>query len=107
MPYRIDYSPDARMHLKGLTKRKQEIVDDNIAAQLAHQPLSKTMNRKPMRPNPLTATWELRLGDLRVYYNVEEEPEQLVYILAIGIKKGNHVLIGGKILDLEHKGLEE
>ncbi len=27
-----------------------------------------------MRPNPI-APWELRIGSLRVYYDVEEEPE--------------------------------
>jgi hypothetical protein len=45
-----------------------------------------------MRPNPL-APWELRIGVLRVYYDIEEQPEQVVTILAIGIKKRNRVLI--------------
>jgi hypothetical protein len=46
-----------------------------------------------MRTNPL-ASWELRLGGLRVYYDVKEHPEQLVKIAAIGIKDGNEVIIG-------------
>lgn len=59
----------------------------------------ETQNRKPLRPNPL-ASWELRIGDLRVYYDVEEDPEQKVIIAAIGIKRRNRVYIGREPYDL-------
>jgi len=52
-----------------------------------------------MRPNPL-APWELRIGDLRVYYEVEEGPRKLVKILVIGEKDRNTVRIAGEIIDL-------
>lgn len=52
-----------------------------------------------MRPNPL-APWELRIGDLRVYYEIEEDPEQVVTIVAVGVKDGNRVLIGGREIKL-------
>jgi len=52
-----------------------------------------------MRPNPL-APWELRVGTLRVYYDVEEEPERRVLIRAVGVKARNQVRIGGKELEL-------
>lgn len=52
-----------------------------------------------MRPNPL-APWELRIGDLRVYYDVEEGPEPKVLIRAVGIKERNRVRIGGKEFEL-------
>ncbi len=61
MPYRIQYSPDAEDHLRGLTARQRSIVLDTIDRQLAHQPTVETGNRKPMRQNPLAA-WEVRLG---------------------------------------------
>lgn len=64
-----------------------------------HQPTVETRNRKPMRPNPL-APWELRIGKLRVYFDIEEEPEAMVYIRAVGIKEGNRVRIGGKAIEL-------
>jgi hypothetical protein len=48
-----------------------------------------------MRPNSL-APWELRVGPLRVYYDVDEGPEQRVLIRAIGIKDRNRVRIGRK-----------
>ena len=59
----------------------------------------ETPNRKPLRPNPL-ALWELRIGDLRVYYDVEEDPEPQVAIVAIGIKRRNRVYIAGELYDL-------
>ena len=66
---------------------------------LTFQPTVETRNRKPMRPNPL-APWELRLGNLRVYYEVEEEPEPVVYIRAVGIKERNRVRIGKEVIEL-------
>jgi hypothetical protein len=75
------------------------MVFDAVDEQLLHEPGVETRNRKPMRPNPV-APWELRVGDLRVYYDIAEEPIQLVTILAVGIKRRNHVRIGGKEIDL-------
>lgn len=67
-----------------------------MPGQLAHQPTVETRNRKRLRPNPL-APWELRIGNLRVYFSVEEEPERVVKIRAIGVKKqGNRLFIGGE-----------
>jgi hypothetical protein len=75
------------------------MVFDAVDEQLVHQPAIETRNRKPMRPNPL-APWELRIADLRVYYEFAEEPEAVVTILAVGIKDRNRVLIGGKEIEL-------
>jgi mRNA-degrading endonuclease RelE of RelBE toxin-antitoxin system len=99
MAYRIDYSPDTADHLEFLTARQRAAVFDAVDQQLAHEPVIETRNRKPMRPSPL-ATWELRIGDLRVYYNIEEAPEQRVTILAIGIKQRDRLVIGGKVIEL-------
>jgi mRNA-degrading endonuclease RelE of RelBE toxin-antitoxin system len=99
MPYQIDYSPEAEGHLRFLTARQRAIVFDTIDEQLAHQPAVETRNRKPMRPNPL-APWELRIDDLRVYYDVQEVPEQRVTIVAIGIKDRNCISIGGEEIEL-------
>ena len=72
---------------------------DTVDEQLTHQPTGETRNRKPMRPNPL-APWELRIGTLRVYYDVEDTPEPKVYIRAVGIKERNRVRIAGAIFEL-------
>ena len=67
--------------------------------QLVSEPLKETRNRKPLRPNPI-APWELRVGDLRVFYEVTALPAAVVRILAVGIKAGNVVRIGGQELQL-------
>ncbi len=99
MPFRIEYSPDAEDHLRMLTARQQSIVLNAVDEQLEYQPTVKTKNRKPMRPNSL-AEWELRIDNLRVYYDVEEMPDSVVYIQAIGSKERNQVLIGGRVIVL-------
>jgi mRNA-degrading endonuclease RelE of RelBE toxin-antitoxin system len=70
------------------------MVLDGIAEQLSYEPTAETRNRKEMLPNSL-ASWELRIGDLRVYYDVTEDP-QTVTVVAVGIKERNRVLIGGR-----------
>ncbi len=99
LAYRIEYSPDTEDHFQSLTARQQATVIDSVEEQLTHEPTVETRNRKPLRPNPV-APWELRIGDLRVYYDVKEEPEPIVYILAVGIKFHNLLLLGREVVEL-------
>ena len=99
MAYRIEYSPDAEDHLRALTTREQRIVLDTVDRQLVHQPTTETRNRKLMRPNPL-ATWELRIGNLRVYYDVQDTPEAVVSVRAVGVKLRRRVRFGKETIDL-------
>ena len=52
-----------------------------------------------MRPNPL-APWEFRVEELRVYYDVSTEPEEIVTILAVGINDRSRIIIGGEEVEL-------
>lgn len=99
MQHRIEYSPDAEEHLHRLAARQRRIVMDGVDEQLVHEPTTETRNRKRMRPNPL-APWELRLGNLRVYYDVVEYPDSLVIVVAVGRKVRNQVFIGDEAIDL-------
>ena len=99
MPYRIELAPSAIGHLKGLSSHHRSAVASCLREQLLHEPLRRTRNRKPLRPNPL-APWVLRVGSLRVYYDVSEEPEPCVTIRAIGVKVRERVLVGGVEVDL-------
>ena len=99
MVYRIEYSPDAEDHLRVMTARQRKIVLDAVDEQLTHKPTAETKSRKPMRPNPV-APWELRIGNLRVYYDVEETPEPVVYIRAVGLKERNLLRIGREEIEL-------
>jgi mRNA-degrading endonuclease RelE of RelBE toxin-antitoxin system len=70
-----------------------------VDQQLLYQPLVETRNRKPMRPNPV-ALWELRVGNLRVYYDVSESPKKAVLIQAVGVKRRNRLFIGREEIQL-------
>jgi mRNA-degrading endonuclease RelE of RelBE toxin-antitoxin system len=93
--YRIQFAESAEDHFAQLTAQQQAIVLNAVRVQLLHEPLRKTRNRKQLRPNPL-APWELRVGFLRVFYEVDAVESDLVNILAIGIKRGNRLIVSGK-----------
>lgn len=99
MPYRIEFSPEAEDHLRYLTVRQQRMIVDSVDRQLVHQPTLETRNRKPMRPNAL-APWALRVGTLRVYYDVEEVPQRVVLVRAVGVKLRNRVRCGREEYEL-------
>jgi len=66
-----------------------------LEVQLRDEPLRETRNRKLLRPNPMAA-WELRVGPLRIFYEVDAEEADVVNVLAIGIKTGNRLFIAGE-----------
>ena len=93
--YRIRFAESAEEHFAQLTARQQAIVLDAVKVQPRYEPLRETRNRKQLRPNPL-APWELRAGALRVFYEVDALESDLVNVLAIGIKRGNRLIVSGK-----------
>ncbi len=95
MRYRIEYTKETKGHLQALSARQRSIVLDAVEAHLAHQPAVQTRNRKRLRPNVL-ATWELRVGNLRVYYEVIEGTARTVVVRAVGVKEREQVRIGGQ-----------
>ena len=94
MVYSIEFSEDAERHWSLLTARDRGIVLDAIGRQLLHEPAVPTRHRKLLRQNPL-ASWQLRVGEFRVFYNVEDDRTTVV-IVAIGVKVHNILLIDGK-----------
>src|SRR5262245_3501934 len=99
MAYRIVFAESVKGHLKALTARKRRKVFDSIEAQLVHEPLKETRNRKLLRPNPI-APWELRIGNTRIFYKVPEDEPDVVRILAVGVKRGNKLFIAGEEVEL-------
>jgi len=97
--YRIQFTASAEEHVSQLTSRQQTIILNAVRVQLRHEPLRGTRNRKQLRPNPF-APWELRVGSLRVFYEVDALEPDLVNILAIGIKRGNRLLVAGEEIDI-------
>ncbi len=99
MAYRIEFAESSKSHLKSLTARQRKKVIEAIETQLTHEPLNETRNRKPLRPNPI-APWELRVGKLRAFYDVSADESEVVYVVAVGEKRGNKLFIGGKEITL-------
>ena len=97
MAYKIRFASSARRHLKAFSVRERAAIIAAVEAQLAHEPLVETRNRKRLRPNPL-APWELRVRNMRVFYDVDHSG--LVTVLAIGAKRGNRLSIEGEEIEL-------
>src|SRR4051812_24427133 len=98
MAFAIEFSPDARDHLRSLRKRDQKILVDAIADQLTHLPDQPTGHRKPLEDNPI-APWELRVGDFRVFYDVSRG-DRVVVVVAVGQKSHNRLRIGGEEIEV-------
>jgi mRNA-degrading endonuclease RelE of RelBE toxin-antitoxin system len=94
MPHRIIITHEAKAQLPQLSARAQRIVDDGIVARLIDQPTRLSRAVKQLRPNPLAA-YELRLGDLRILYNVDQRNDEVTIVL-LGRKVGNTLEVEGK-----------
>jgi mRNA-degrading endonuclease RelE of RelBE toxin-antitoxin system len=92
--YEIEYTPQSTEDLRWFSKREQKIILDEIDDNLRHEPTLKTRNRKPMRSNDI-AEWELRIGDFRVLYDVDEIV-RIVEIQRVGKKRGNRFFFRGQ-----------
>lgn len=100
MAFEIILSPEAIDHLAELSAHHRRTLLDAIDIHLINEPTTITRQRKPLRPNPL-ASWELRVDQFRVYYQVESTTEtQIVYVVAVGKKIRNRVMIGGTEVEL-------
>ncbi len=92
MAFQITITEDAEDQFRSLTARERRILEDAISARLVDQPTTTAKAIKRLRPNPL-AEFELRVGDLRVLYNVEGEE---VILLIVGRKVGNKLIVEGE-----------
>lgn len=102
MPYTVEFAESVEVQFKALPARDRTTILASIDRQLLGEPLRETRNRKPLRPNPI-APWELRVGELRVFYEVAEPVEGndgVVRVLAVGRKRHNVLTIGGKEIRL-------
>jgi len=99
MAYVIEFAESVKGQLRQLKARDRALLFDQIEKQLLHEPMVETRNRKLLRPNPI-AHWELRVGELRVFYEVPEGETAKVRILAIGEKRGNTLWIGSQEVQL-------
>jgi mRNA-degrading endonuclease RelE of RelBE toxin-antitoxin system len=91
MAFHLSITAEAEAQLRALPAREQRILEAAMSSRLRDRPATPTWAVKRLRPNPL-AEFELRVGDLRVLYNVEGSE---VVLLVIGRKVGNKLIVGG------------
>jgi mRNA-degrading endonuclease RelE of RelBE toxin-antitoxin system len=97
--YHVEFTPEAAGHLASLRAHDRPKVLDAIGRRLQHEPTRATHHRKAMRPNTL-AQYRLQVGNLRVYYDVHEQPELLVLVKGIAVKIRDRVYMGGEEIEL-------
>lgn len=102
-PWSLVYAPGVRQHLQPIEAKYYALIRDKIEEQLLYEPETETRNRKPLRqPAAFDAEWELRFGPdnrFRVLYEIDA-PVRQVHVLAVGVKEGNRLLIGGEEVEL-------
>ncbi len=95
--FELIFAPEAVDHLKMIDRKYFGLIEKTLDEQLGFTPERETRNRKPLdQPAPFGATWELRFGPnnrFRVFYEIDVE-EKIVWILAVGVKDGNRLMIG-------------
>ena len=97
--FEIIYAPQVKAHLHAIERKYYSLIRRTIETQLQFEPDVETQNRKPLKRSvELEAEWEIRFGPdnrFRVFYSVHRE-NRTVLILAIGIKKGNRLIVDGE-----------
>lgn len=88
MAFVIKVVPSAMKELEGIRVFDRRRIVQAIEEQLAHEPTATTKNRKllPELEPPFDCEppiWELRVGDYRVFYDVDEDT---VFVRAIRVK---------------------
>ena len=101
--YSLVFAPETIAHLEAIERRYHRLIQKAIDEQLSYTPQKETRNRKPLDPPAeFGATWELRCGPqnrFRIFYEVDTS-ERTVWILGIGVKEGNRLLVGGEEIEL-------
>lgn len=94
MPKRVvKLGPDAVRHFKALVAAERSRLKVAMLAALGEDDASvENKNRFRLRRPSGQFEFELKDGDLRVFYRVEREQ---VVVDAIGRKRGNQLFIGG------------
>lgn len=97
--FALNFAPEAVEHLDNIDLKYHRLIQGVIVEQLSSMPEKESRNRKPLQqPAPFGAAWELRCGPqnrFRVFYEVDSA-ERKVWVLAIGLKDRNRLLIGGE-----------
>ncbi len=97
------YALEVKQHLQSVEARYHSLIRETIEQQPLHEPAAQTRHRKPLRqPASFDSTWELRFGPdnrFRVLYDIDQGKHE-VHILAVGVKVGHRLVVGGEEIEL-------
>src|SRR4051812_37578392 len=97
MQFQVILTPSAEADLSDFKVMVQRRIVAAMKVHLTTDADRQSRRRKKLAENPL-APWELRVGDHRVFYEIEEDTT--VKIIAIGSKEHNDLFIRGRKVDL-------
>jgi mRNA-degrading endonuclease RelE of RelBE toxin-antitoxin system len=85
--YEVRFSSGVEKDLRKTKVRDRNVILEAVRKQLGWEPIVETRNRKLLfgLTPPFEAVppiWELRVGDHRVFYDVDEE-NRIVYVRAV------------------------
>jgi mRNA-degrading endonuclease RelE of RelBE toxin-antitoxin system len=101
MAYVIELADLVVDELKAIRAFDRRRIVDEINGQLAHQPTVATRNRKCLTAavpdfEHMPPIWELRIGDYRVFYDVDEAART---VSVRAVRRKGHGLTTGEIID--------
>ena len=98
MPYPIRLTPAASAQFRALRKYDQVRIRNEMVRQLTDNPDEETRHKKRINSEFLS-TYELRVGDFRVFYDIDGDRMEVV-IAAIGVKWHDRLFIEGEEVEL-------
>jgi len=97
--YTVEFAESVEDHLRALTARDRATTLAAIERQLVHEPLTETRTGSHYG-RTRSPRGELRVGELRVFYEVLGSDTGVVRVLAVGRKRRNTLMIGGEEIEL-------
>jgi mRNA interferase RelE/StbE len=94
MPYEIRYANEAVEQLKKLRVFDRTAILDQIEEILSVNPTVTSKSRIKRLRDPAPTQYRLRVGEFRVFYDVEEEAVLIIQILS---KQDSNDYLGGSL----------
>jgi mRNA-degrading endonuclease RelE of RelBE toxin-antitoxin system len=80
MPFQIVITPNAQQDLKALRAYDQRTILQEIRTQLTHEPTRVSRSRIKKLTQPAISQYRLRVGEFRVYYDVDEVSQHVIVV---------------------------
>jgi mRNA interferase RelE/StbE len=86
--YEVRITPEAASDLKPLSAYYQRHILDGIVRHLTFHPRQVSKSRIKLMEQPFWSQYRLRIGDYRVYYDVDDGRREVVVLHVLGKGSG-------------------